>query len=93
MMGRSPGCYITIFVKISQPVSEKIFETVLPYMGLTAILVKLPRCRDQTVVPPTHGYNLALIGLAVSEKMFEHCERRKDDGWMIDDGRRRMGIL
>ena len=42
-----------------------------------------PRCREQTFVPPTQGgstYNLALIGSAVSEKMFEHCERRTDAG-------------
>ena len=27
------------FVEIGQPVSEKIFEGVLPYMGMVAILV------------------------------------------------------
>ena len=34
MMGRSPRCYIPSFVKIGLPVLEKIFEGVLPYMGM-----------------------------------------------------------
>ena len=39
MMGRSPQCYILTFVEIGPPVSEKIFEEFLPYMGMAAILV------------------------------------------------------
>ena len=40
MMGWSPQCYITSFVKISPPVLvKKIFEGFLPYMGMAAILV------------------------------------------------------
>ena len=63
-------------MKISPPVLEKkIFEGFLPYMGVAAILVMLPRCREQTFVPPTQGgstQNLAFIGQAVLEKkMFE----------------------
>ena len=43
-------------VEIVPPVSEKkIFEGFLPYMGVAAILVILPRCREQTFVPLTQG--------------------------------------
>ena len=48
-------------------------------------VTQMPRL---TFVPPTQeGFtqNMALIGQAVSEKMFEHCERRTDD-----NGQRRM---
>ena len=74
------------FVKISQPVLEKkIFEGFLPYMGVAAILVMSPRCREQTFVPSTQGgstYSLALIGQAVLEKkMFEFVyDGRTTDG-------------
>ena len=38
--GRSPRCNIPSFVKIIPPVLEKkIFEGLLPYMGVAAILV------------------------------------------------------
>ena len=88
-MGWSPWCYIPSFVKIGPPVhKKKIFEGFLPYMGVAAILVMWPGCREQNFVPPSQGgstLNLALIGQAVSEKkMFEHCGRRR-----TDDGRRR----
>ena len=84
MMGWSPRCYIPSFVKIGPSVLEKkIFEGFLPYMGVAAILVMGPRCREENIVPPTQGgsnLNLALIGQAVSEKkMFEQCERTTDD--------------
>ena len=50
-------------------------------MGVAAILVMRSRCHKKNFVPPIQGgftYNLALIGLAVSEKkMLEHCERRR----------------
>ena len=40
MMGLSPRCYISSFVRIGLPVLEKkIFEGFLPYMGVAAILV------------------------------------------------------
>ena len=39
MMGWSPQCYIPSFVEIGLPVPEKIFEGILPYMGVAAILV------------------------------------------------------
>ena len=39
MMGWSSRCYIPSFVKIVQPVLEKIFEGFLPYIGVAAILV------------------------------------------------------
>ena len=61
-------------MEIGPLVSEKIFEGFLPYMGVVAILVMLPKCSEQTFLPPTHGgstQNLALIGQAVSEKIFE----------------------
>ena len=79
-------------MKIGLPVLEKkIFEGFLPYMGVAAILVMWPRCREQTFVPPTQGgftKNLALIGQAVSEKkMFVIV----NDGRTA--GRRTMSIL
>ena len=52
-------------------------------MGVIAILVMWPRCREQTIVPPTHRDStqiLTLIGQSVSEeKMFEECERATSD--------------
>ena len=36
MMGRS---YIPGFVEIGPPLQEKIFEGLLPYMGMVAILI------------------------------------------------------
>ena len=33
---------------------KKIFEGFLPYMGVAAILVKWPRPREQTFIPPSH---------------------------------------
>ena len=40
MMSWSPKCYIPSFVKLAQPVLEKIFECFfLTYMGVAAILV------------------------------------------------------
>ena len=57
---------------------HKIFEGILPYMGVAAIFVMRSRCHEKKFVPPIQGdftYNLALIGPAVLEKkMFEHCE-------------------
>ena len=56
-------------------VPEKIFEGLLSYMDMAAILVIGPRCREQTFVRPTEGgsiYNLALIGRVDFEKIFEN---------------------
>ena len=66
------------FCGIGQLVLEMIFEGVLPYVHMAAILVMLPRCHEQMFVPPTQGgstYNLALIGQGVSEKIFENTNR------------------
>ena len=47
MKGRSPKCYI--FVKIRPPVPEKkIFEGVLPYMGVAAILIGQAVSKEKT---------------------------------------------
>ena len=82
------------FLKIGMPVPEKIFEGILPYMGVAAILVMRSRCHENIFVPPIQGgftYNLALIGPALLEKkMFEHCERHRRK---TPDGRRTMRIL
>ena len=96
-MCRSPQCYIPSFVEIGPPVLEKkIFEGFLPYMGVAAILVMRPKCREQTFVPPTQGgstYNLALIGQAVSEEMFEIVDDDNSNNDDDNNGRRSMGIL
>ena len=34
---------------------EEDFGGFLPYMGVAAILVVLPKCRKQNIVPPTQG--------------------------------------
>ena len=68
---------------------KKIFEGFLPYKGVAAILVMSPRPREQLFVRPSHWgskWNLALIGPAVLEKIFENGGRRMD--W-----RRTMAIL
>ena len=46
MMGQSPQCYKPSHKVIDPLVLEKIFEGFLPYMGVTAILVKRPRPRE-----------------------------------------------
>ena len=60
---------------------KKIFEGVLPYMGVAAILVMWPRPREQTFFPPSYWgsiWNLALIGPVVLEKkIFENGGRRR----------------
>ena len=57
-------------------------------MGMVAILVMWPRCREQTFVPPTHGgstWNLASIGPWVLEKKIFENGGRTTDG-RADDG-------
>ena len=59
--------------KVNGPLvlEKKIFEGLLPYMGMVAILVMWPTPCEQTFVPPSHWgfiWNLALIGPAVLEK-------------------------
>ena len=73
---------------------KKIFEEFLTYMGVVAILVKWPRPHEQIFVPPSHWgsiWNLASIGLAVLEKIFENGGRM--DRRRTPDGRRTMAIL
>ena len=67
-------------------------------MGVAAILVMLPRPREQTFIPLSNWgpiWNLALICPAVLEKkIFENGGRRTDDGRATTtDGRRTMAIL
>ena len=62
-------------------------------MGMAVILVMCPICHEQTFVPPTHRgctQNLALIGQAVSEKMFDFVEGRTTNAGALVSG---MGIL
>ena len=64
---------------------EEDFWRILPYMGVAKWL----RPREQTFVPPSHWgsiWNLALIGPAVLEKIFEN-------GGQITDGQRTDGGL
>ena len=62
---------------------KKIFEEVLPYMGMVAILVIWPRPHEQTFVPPTHRgttWNLALTGQVILEKKIFENGRQTDNG-------------
>ena len=52
-MGPRPQCYIPRPKVIGPLVPEKIFEGVLPYIGMAAILVMWPRLPEQTFIPPT----------------------------------------
>ena len=89
-MGPRPQCYIPRPTVIGPLVPEKkIFERFLPHMGVAAILVMWPRCPEQTFIPLTHGgstWNLALIGPAVLEKIFENGGRTPMDNGRTDDG-------
>ena len=72
MMGRSRRCYIPSFVKIGQPVLEKIFEGFLPYMGMVAILVMRPASCHQVFISlylKAFIQNLVQNGPVVSEKI------------------------
>ena len=73
MMGRSPRCYITSFLKIGPPVLEKkIFERFLPYVDMVAILVMLPASCHQIFIPlylKAFIQNLVQNGPIVSEKI------------------------
>ena len=51
-------------------------------MAMTAILVMWPGPFEQIFVPPSHGdaiWNLASIGLVVSEEMFKECGQWTDN--------------
>ena len=65
------------FVELGSPVPEKkIFEGVLSYMDMAAILVMTPGLFTNTLVPPSYRCfisNLALIGQAVSEEKIFEC--------------------
>ena len=82
-MSPSPQCYIPSHKVIGLLVLDNIFEGILPYMGIGAILAMCPRPRKPTFVPPSHWgsiWNLALIHPAVLEKkIFEN------GGWRMDD--------
>ena len=73
MIGWSPQYYIPSFVEIDLPVPEKkIFEGVLPYMGMAAILVMLPASCHQIFISlylKAFIPNLVQIGTVVSEKI------------------------
>ena len=72
-MGWSPQCYIPSFVEICLPVPEKIFEGLLPYMGLAAILVMcLTSCHQIFISLYLKAFiqNLVQIGTLVSEKIW-----------------------
>ena len=69
---------------------KKIFERILPYMGMAAILVMWPGPFEQTFIPPSHGgstWNLVSIGLAVSK------EKKFENGNLSDFGPRWMNDL
>ena len=76
----------TKFQGRSSFVLEKIFEGLLPYMGVAAILFMWPGVHKQTFLPPSHWstiWNLALIGQAAVEKTLENGGRRTD--WLNDE--------
>ena len=72
MMGRGPQCYIPSFLEIGLPVPEKkIFEGILPYMGMAAILVMCPASYQQIFISmylKVYIQNLVKNGSVVSEK-------------------------
>ena len=59
---------------------KKIFEGILPYMGMAASLVMWPGTHMQNFVSPSHGgstWNLTSIGPVVpEEKTFENVNTR-----------------
>ena len=73
MMGWSPQCYIPSFVEICLPVPEKkIFKGFLPYMGMTAIMVKRPASYHQIFISlylKAFIQSLVQINTVVSEKI------------------------
>ena len=73
MIGRKPRCYVPSFVEIGPPVLEKkIFEGVLPYMVMAAILVILSASSHQILIflyLKAFIQNLFQIGKVVSEKI------------------------
>ena len=84
MMGWSPRCYIPSFVKIGPPVLEKkIFEGFYHIWAWRPSLSCDPDAANKISLPlPMEApLNLALIGPAVSEKMFAIVyDGRMDDG-------------
>ena len=81
MMGWSPRCYISSFLKISPLVLEMIFNgfTIYGRGSHLGHVTQMPRTNSRS---PTRGSTqiLALIGQSVSEeKMFEECERTTTD--------------
>ena len=90
MMGPSPQCYKQSHKVIGLLVLEKkIFEGILPYMGMAATLAMWPRPHKQTFVSLFHSgsiWNLALIGQAVLERKIFENGGRQTDGPRTDDG-------
>ena len=79
-------------VEIRPPVPKKNFEEFLPYIGIGVILVsgnltQVPRTIFRSSYPKRPHKNLALIGQAVSDKMFETVDdvrgRRTDAGTWV----------
>ena len=73
MIGWSPRCYIQSFVEIGPPVPEKkALEGFLPYMGVVAILVMLPKLCHQIFISlylKAFMQNWIQICIAASEKI------------------------
>ena len=79
MMGPIPKCYIPNFMVIGRPVPEKKdvegFCTIYEHDDHLGHVTQMLRTNFRS---PTHRgsrQNSALIGQAISENMFEHCER------------------
>ena len=72
MIGRSPLCYIQIFVEIGpQVLVKQIFEGFLQYMDMATILVMCPASYQQVFISmylKAHIQNLVKNGPVVSEK-------------------------
>ena len=51
-------------VEIGPPVPEKIFEGLLPYMDMAAILIMSPGLFTNTLVPPSYLKILLFIAIA-----------------------------
>ena len=101
-MNSSHRCYIPSFVEIGPPVPEKkIFEGFLPYMGVAAMFVMWPRCREHTFVPcitvPPSKEAPHKIWLRLAKQFWRRRCLKLMDGWTdvlrTMDGSRSKGIL
>ena len=76
MISWSSRCYIPSFVEIGLPVSEKIFDGFLPYMGVAPILVMRPSsCHQISIYLYLKAFmkKMVPIGTVVSEKIQFEC--------------------